>query len=47
MGVIGSDGIKYHLFKTRAEEDAAVARSPLKVAMDLIELAIRVGAKLS
>lgn len=44
MGVIGADGRKHYLFRTRAEEEAAVARSPLKVADDLMALAHRVGA---
>ena len=44
MGVIGADGQKHCLFSSREEEDAAVARSPLKVAEDLMALAARVGA---
>lgn len=43
MGVFGAGGKKHCLFKTREEEDAAVARSPLKVALDLFALADRVG----
>jgi hypothetical protein len=44
MGVIGADGQKHCLFSSRTEEDAAVARSPLKVAEDLMALGARVGA---
>lgn len=44
MGVIGADGKKHHLYRTRAEEDAAVERSPLAVALAIYELAEKVGA---
>lgn len=40
--VVGTNGQRHHLFRTRAEEDAAVARSPLAVAVALVELGIRV-----
>lgn len=44
LSVVDHRGVKHHLFRTRAEEDAAVARSPLKVAADLIALADKVSA---
>lgn len=44
MGVIGSDGEKHCLFNTLEEQQAAVERSPLAVAIDLMELARKVGA---
>lgn len=44
MGVIGKDGKKYHLYRTRKEEDEAIKHSPLSVALSLVELAKKVGA---